>query len=109
MGRAAWSRRPPLTRERKNERHGGLFVMSTTRFSTAASTGVPSLNRNFVHPILVSIPPLAEQVTIVAVLDGVEEAAEGGREERDVLQSFKAAASDALLTGHVRVPAKDGS
>ena len=86
-----------------NERFVYYFLsgMGLERF--AASTGVPSLNRNFVHPIRVSIPPLAEQLTIVAVLDSVEEAAERGREESDVLQSLKAAASDALLTGHVRV------
>ena len=86
-----------------NERFVYYFLsgMGLERF--AASTGVPSLNRNFVHPIRVSIPPLAEQLTIVAVLDSVKEAAERGREESDVLQSLKAAASDALLTGHVRV------
>ena len=85
-----------------NERFVYYFLsgMGLERF--AASTGVPSLNRNFVHPIRVSIPPLAEQLTIVAVLDSVEEAAERGREESDVLQSLKAAASDALLTGRVR-------
>ena len=42
-----------------------------------ASTGVPSLNRNFVHPHLVVIPPLSEQRAIAAVLDSIDEAIEG--------------------------------
>ena len=42
----------------------------------AASTGVPSLNRNFVHPRLVAIPPLPEQRAIAAVLDSIDAAME---------------------------------
>jgi type I restriction enzyme S subunit len=40
----------------------------------AASTGVPSLNRNFVHPTPVLLPPLDEQFRIAVVLDTVDEA-----------------------------------
>ena len=40
----------------------------------AASTGVPSLNRNFVHPLPALLPPLAEQRAIAAVLDAIDEA-----------------------------------
>jgi type I restriction enzyme S subunit len=40
----------------------------------AASTGVPSLNRNFVHPTPVFLPPLDEQSRIAVVLDTVDEA-----------------------------------
>ncbi len=35
----------------------------------ASGTGVPTLNRNFVHDELVSIPPLPEQRRIVGILD----------------------------------------
>jgi type I restriction enzyme S subunit len=35
----------------------------------ASGTGVPTLNRNFVHDELVNIPPLPEQQRIVAILD----------------------------------------
>jgi type I restriction enzyme S subunit len=35
----------------------------------ASGTGVPTLNRNFVHDELVSIPPLPEQRRIVRILD----------------------------------------
>ncbi len=78
-----------------------LSHLGLKRFS--ASTGVPSLNRNFVHPQLVAIPPLTEQQDIAAVLDGVDAAFERGRGERKRLQASKASASDALLTGRVRV------
>ena len=43
----------------------------------AASTGVPSLNRNFVHPYPVAVPPLSEQRTIAAVLDSIDDAIGG--------------------------------
>ena len=69
----------------------------------AASTGVPSLNRNFVHPEPVVLPPLPEQHAIVAMLDGVDDAIERTREERASLQALKASAADTLLTGRVRV------
>ena len=51
-----------------------LSHLGLERFS--ASTGVPSLNRNFVHPHLVAIPILAEQQAIAAVLDSIDEAIE---------------------------------
>ena len=50
-----------------------------------------------------SVPPLPEQRAITAVLDGVDMAVGLARAERDVLQSVKASAADALLTGRVRV------
>ena len=51
----------------------------------------------------VQLPPLPEQQAIAAVLDGVGEAIEWARTERETLQSVKASAADALLTGRVRV------
>ncbi len=52
-------------------------------------------------PIL--LPPLPEQQAIAAMLDGVDDAIGRVREERDGLQTLKASAADALLTGRVRV------
>lgn len=49
-----------------------LESLDLKRFS--ASTGVPSLNRNFVHPTLVLVPPVDDQNSIAAVLDMVDEA-----------------------------------
>lgn len=49
-----------------------LEDLDLRRFS--ASTGVPSLNRNFVHPTPVLVPPLDEQRRIAVVLDTADEA-----------------------------------
>ena len=49
-----------------------LENLDLKRFS--ASTGVPSLNRNFVHPTPVLLPPRDQQCRISAVLDTVDEA-----------------------------------
>lgn len=51
-----------------------LESINLTRF--AASTGVPSLNRNFVHPELVRRPPGDEQIGIAAALEIVDAAVE---------------------------------
>lgn len=51
-----------------------LESLNLSRFS--ASTGVPSLNRNFVHPELVRRPPVGEQIRIASVLMLVDEAIE---------------------------------
>lgn len=40
----------------------------------SASTGVPSLNRNFIHPLIVSRPPISEQRAIAAILYTMDEA-----------------------------------
>ena len=50
-----------------------------------------------------AIAPLPEQQTIAALLDSVDEAIERGRKERDSLTSLRASATDALLSGRVRV------
>ena len=86
-----------------NERYVYYLLSSLRLERFSASTGVPSLNRNFVHPVPVAVPPRPEQRTIAAVLDVVERAIGRERGERDGLQSLKAAASDVLLTGRVRI------
>ena len=77
--------------------------------TTVTGSTFPNLGRDEISNLRVLNPTLPEQQAIVDVLDSVDEPIERVREERDVLQSFRAAASDALLTGRVRVPAKDGS
>ena len=70
--------------------------------TTVTGSTFPNLGRDEISNLRVLNPPLPEQQAIVAVLDSVDEPIERVREERDVLQSFRAAASDALLTGRVR-------
>ena len=48
-------------------------------------------------------PQPSEQRVMVRMLDSVDEAIERGRKETEMLQSLKASAADALLTGRVRV------
>lgn len=51
-------------------------------------------------------PPVAEQRAITAMLDSIDEAIKQTRNEREELQSLKASAADALLTGRVRVSSR---
>ena len=71
------------------------------------ATGVPGLNRDDVYALKRRIPPLPEQQAIAAMLDGVDEAIDRAREERDGLQWLKASTSDALLTGRVRMKVRN--
>ena len=53
------------------------YLLASLRLERfAASTGVPSLNRNFVHPLVVTVPPPREQRRIAAILDAIDEAIE---------------------------------
>ena len=65
--------------------------------------GQPKLALERIRTIQVPLPPFSEQQTIAGLLDGVDGAVEPMREERNGLLSLKASASDALLTGRVRV------
>ena len=63
-----------------------------------AATGVPSLNRNFVHPVPVLVPPIPEQRKIAAILSSVDDAIEGTQTVIDQLQVVKKAMMADLLT-----------
>ena len=58
MGRAAWSRRPPLTRERKNQHlppsHAGrvTFSRTLTRWSTAGRAGPARIRGVGMFPLM---------------------------------------------------------
>ena len=72
--------------------------------SIAAKTAVPILNKVAFSAVRIALPPLSEQIAIAAVLDGVDDAIEYNKSARDKIIAMKASASDALLTGRVRVP-----
>ena len=86
-----------------------LLTPQFTAYTRTCSdrTGIPKVNRVDLFKYSLSLPPLAEQRAIAAVLDGVDEAIAHGRSETDVLRSLKACAADALLTGRVRVRDED--
>jgi type I restriction enzyme S subunit len=78
-----------------------LGAMRLERFD--AATSVPTLNRNFVHPLLVAVPPVAEQERIVDVIDGLDSRVALERTLLRKLRLLKGGLRGDLLTGRVRV------
>ena len=87
-----------------NRRFVYYFLIHFRLERFVASTGVPSLNRNFVHPVLVAVPPLAEQDAVATIMGSVDDSIARTRAEHDKLGVLKASAAEALLSGRVRVP-----
>ena len=70
---------------------------------------MPRTSWNHLRKFQFACPPLAEQKAIAAILDSVDTAVEHHQAECEALKDLKASASDALLTGRVRVPvAREG-
>ena len=63
----------------------------------------PGLSLLNIGEAKIALPQLSEQRVMVLMMDSVDEAIERGRTETEMLQSLKASAADALLTGRVRV------
>ena len=84
-----------------------FFAWARHNYSVIRALGQGSnqdaLNCALIEGMRVPKPPVVEQQAIATMLDGVDEAIERVREERVALQSLKASAADALLTGRVRV------
>ena len=74
----------------------------------APASAQKNINLEDLRPLATPLPPPLEQQAIAAMLDATDEATTRGREERDSLLSLKASASDALLTGRVRVGGETG-
>ena len=68
-------------------------------------TGIPKVNREDLFKCSLSLPPLAEQGAIVALLDCLDRAIERGREEREGLQAVNETIADGLLTGRLQIGA----
>ena len=84
-----------------------LFVWAKQNYSGIRALGQGSnqdaLNCELVGGMRVPKPTVAEQRVISAMANCFEDALERARTERIGLHSLKSSASDALLTGHVRV------
>ena len=65
--------------------------------------GQPKLALERIRTIEIPMPSFLEQEAIAAVLDGVDEAIEQNKSERDKMMITKASTAEALLTGRVRV------
>ena len=84
-----------------------FFAWARHNYSVIRALGQGSnqdaLNCALIEGMRVPKPPVAEQRAIATMLDGVDDAIKRAHEERSGLQSLKASASDALLSGCVRV------
>lgn len=80
------------------------FLSSINLSKYSVATGVPTLNRNFVHPQLVVIPGIQEQSRIASVLSSADEAIEKEQSYKEKLLSLKRGLMEDLLTGKVRIP-----
>ena len=69
----------------------------------APESAQKNINLEDLRPLSTALPSRLEQQAIAAMLDGVSEVIKQTREERAGLQSLKASAADALLTGRVPI------
>jgi type I restriction enzyme, S subunit len=77
-----------------------LKSMRLERFD--AATSVPTLNRNFIHPILIVVPPAEEQIQILKTLDAASCRIRCEKENLTKLRLVKRGLMHDLLTGRVR-------
>ena len=106
-----------LVRLRVKEEKANPFWLSAllwsddfqARIRKFATPGVSQANINptSLKTLTISLPTLAEQRAIAAMLDGVDAAIEVAREERGRLRLLKESAADALLSGRVRIGTSD--
>lgn len=72
------------------------------KYSTG--TGVPTLNRNDVHKVLIAVPSsIEEQQKIASILSTVDEQIEVYEEEKAKYEELKKGLMQQLLTGQIRV------
>jgi len=69
-----------------------------------AATSVPTLNRNVVHPLIIAIPRLDEQLRIITRLECMSASIKEEESARIKLVSMKQGLMRDLLTGKVPVP-----
>jgi type I restriction enzyme S subunit len=69
-----------------------------------AATSVPTLNRNFIHPMLTMIPQYREQKRIVVNVDTLQGKIDREESYLKKLRMLKSGLMSDLLTGRVRVP-----
>lgn len=84
-------------------RFAALFIewLRLERFD--AATSVPTLNRNFIHPMIVAMPPEYEQRQICAMAESFDNRIHTEEQYRDKFKLQKKGLMHDLLTGKVRV------
>ena len=80
-----------------------LRTQKTRLSQFAPESAQKNINLEDLRPLSTPVPSQREQTAIAAALDGVEDLIEQARVERETRQALKESASEALLTGRVRV------
>jgi type I restriction enzyme S subunit len=86
-----------------DQRFAALFLKALRLERFDAATSVPTLNRNFVHPLAVVVPMVPEQRRIVSLVTAAENRVTGEAAQLRKLGVLKAGLMEDLLTGRVRV------
>lgn len=81
------------------------YLLRTIDFeSHSGKSGVPGVNRNDIHALLVRLPPVAEQVKIAAALGDIDALMHALDKLISKKRNLKQAALSQLLTGQKRLP-----
>jgi type I restriction enzyme, S subunit len=108
VGKVSWSEGPfwPLNTAlwvkdfKGNDPRFVYYLLSDLPLASfAAGVSVPTLNRNLLHPIEVSIPPLEEQRRIARVLSTIQQAQTAEQRVADALGSVFHSALRGLVRG----------
>ena len=98
----------PIAPRKRLGREFLALVLLSSRFTAytrtcSDRTGIPKINRHDLLKYVLPLPPASEQKTIAAIFNSIDESLEKGRGAGEGLRKLKESASDALLTGRMRV------
>lgn len=80
------------------------YLLQTIDFKKfSEKTGVPGVNRNDIHKLSVSVPPVTEQKEIARILSTVDRKLENLQGQKTQTQQLKKGLMQKLLTGQIRV------
>ena len=79
------------------------FFQSFNFGQYAAGVSVPTLNRNLVHGVLISVPPIVEQNEIANILKTIDQKIDLHEAKKSALQNLFKTMLNKLMTGEIRV------
>jgi type I restriction enzyme S subunit len=79
------------------------FFQSFNFGQYAAGVSVPTLNRNLVHAVLISVPPIGEQNEIANILKTIDQKIDLHEAKKSALQDLFKTMLNKLMTGEIRV------
>jgi type I restriction enzyme S subunit len=80
-----------------------MFLQNFRLERFATGTGVPTLNRNDLHPLRIRVPPIREQEDIVSTVGAIEAQLDAMHRSLESKKKMRNALLSDLLTGKVRV------